>query len=121
MIDRLLRNEKNKNPADDLKKKMEEFLKPTSKVVENEKPTIIQFYKDTFNEVDLFDKLLALINFPYSIYNKKLVFFINLLLISVINSYALFSEIQNSERVEDIKVPLKQFIIILSKQLLNKK
>jgi len=93
----------------------------TGKAAPGEKPTLIRHYADTFNEVDLFDKMLAHIYWPYNSYNKNFIFLVNLILISAINSYTIFSELNSAERVVDLRVPLKQFVEELSKQLLQEK
>jgi len=58
IISKLMKYEETKNDTNDWKQKLKAYLQPTVQLSEGEFPTITKRYRDTFNNVDIFDRLL---------------------------------------------------------------
>ena len=63
--ERLLKYEQRKTLADSPATRISKFLEPTGHVQSGEKPFITQYYAETFNKVDMFNRLHSEIQYKF--------------------------------------------------------
>jgi len=102
-----------------IKDKLEAFLNPTAVVQAETKPTLTTHYGEHFKLVDNFNALAAILHWPYRINKVEFVWFINSIIMLVVNAWTLWSDTYMATHEEDPKESLKDFVSSLVDELLD--
>jgi hypothetical protein len=102
-----------------VQEKLAAFLSPTAVVESGTKPTLAAYYADHFKLVDNFNALAALIQWPYRINKVEFVWFINSIIMFVVNTWTLWTDTYLATVGEDSKESLKEFVAKLVDELLE--
>ena len=94
-----------------------EFVNPTLLTRDDERPTMNDHYAKNFNNVDLFNRLVALIAYKPRVATEKMAVLISLLEFAFVQSVVLVHDFQikPSETVQEIN--MKKSLVDLSVQL----
>jgi len=94
-------------------------LEPTGHVQAGEKPSITQYYAETFNKVDMFNRLHSEIQYKFRCGTAKLCWLINSLLIAVINSWVIWLDFHHEDSIEKDEERLKIFVNQLAEEIIS--
>lgn len=110
------------NEKDKLKRDIDEFLMPTTMTRGNNKPPLTKHYAQTFNAVDMFNKLVGYINFIPRIADVDFLLLVSIVQIAIIQTWALVNDWKvwsGDEKKEGLD--LAEFAKELAKELLSHK
>jgi hypothetical protein len=99
--------------------KIKKSLEPTGVCKEDTKPTITQHYVDGAKLVDRFNALLAVLKWPYITQKKELVWFIHIVIMTVVNTWCLWNDIQTNYSTDHDEDGLKAWLPELINSLLQ--
>ena len=95
-----------------IQERLESFLTPTAVAQSGTKPTIADHYGDGYKLVDSFDQLLSFIEYPFQLMKLTEAWFIHTILLLVVNSWAIWNDIQAVDNVDSDLESLREFIEI---------
>jgi hypothetical protein len=93
------------------KQQLELFLDPTATVPKTDRPTISQYYYDTFSGVDRFNQLLGYIPYDHKCQKPNLVWLLGVLRMCSVNAFALQQEHKQVKDEEEDVGSVPQFIV----------
>jgi hypothetical protein len=116
LVQRILDYEYRSKHLDQLKAQLEQFVAPTKSVVATQQPVINQYYRERFNLVDRFNRMLSECDYNVRAASQKKCVFYWLVQVAISNSYALYCEKQ-SQSIQPFELSLRDFGRILCGEL----
>ena len=101
-----------------MERKLEEFTRPTSTAPHEKKPTINQFYSDSFNAVDRFNRFMSHLPLPLRSETPKMCWFLNMIRFCVVTSYLLYTDFKSESVVDEDAGSLRDLAMDLAKALI---
>ena len=74
------------------------------------KPTITEYYRNSFKNVDNFNQLLGYLEYPYRIRTPELAWFIHSIKMMAIQTYVLWQDYKHKEPLQDESLSLKEWV-----------
>ncbi len=110
---------KHKTNPNSHKEQIQQYLQPTLKVADSERPAIIQWYADTYKGVDRFDQYMGYIPYQYKCYSPNLVLYLGMLRMIVTNAWMLYTTSRNDQDIDRPELSLKTFTKTISEHLID--
>ncbi len=110
MVGRLIKHYDIQTNPTNSQQRLKSFLTPTAVVQSGTKPTLTTHYADGYKLVDNFDQLLSFIKYPFKLKKPIQVWFIHTILFLVVNSWAIWNDLQAVDSVDNEQESLRQFI-----------
>jgi hypothetical protein len=99
----------------DVRAELSMFLQPTATTIGEQRPIINQHYRDTFNLVDKYNRLVSEISYQPRSPSDHMRMFVGVVEIAIVNTWSLY----HSWFADQPQIPLRDFAIRLSKQLFS--
>ena len=104
-----------------LQREIQAFNEPTGRTTGMGKPQINQYYADTFNAVDRFNRIFSQISYKPRESNTDFCILQSLVRICAIQTWALLSDYKINNNIDNCEQHICEFFIDLSKNLSNMK
>lgn len=119
MIKRIMKRKSKPVTIPEMKASFATYISSTGSTLQGIRPTINQHYAKTFNMVDRFNWLLSSIAYKPRCSDQEFCWLINLILLSVVNTWVLWVDWNTSEVNEEDPEELRRFVLLLAEGLLK--
>jgi hypothetical protein len=98
-----------------LQERVRTLLDAKSSTDDGEQPTLNAYYRDTFNVVDNFNKVLSETRWPHDVHSVHVFYFVSCLRMLTTNIIALYLELQGVTTKPDVRTHVEEMAELLMK------